>query len=269
MRPDAAAALRAREAERGRLAALAAAMTPAQAEAIRARSAALQERQRTDDDPELLPKVTLADVPATIPVITGDDVQLAGFATRRYTRGTNGIVHLQVVVPLPELAIDDIIWLPYLSEYLTEVGSGTTDYLAAQRRRADIGRFEAYITARPDIAEPGQLRGFFVIAGRALARKSAALSDELFALFDAARFDEHDYLAELIAQSYAETQASVTDRGHVLAMYAASATLSAHGWLDETWDGVSSLRELRQLDERVREGHEPGAFGACRFDFRQ
>ena len=233
-------------AEQSRLAALAATMGAAERAEIAAQSAALRERQARVDDPNVLPRVTLADVPAPVlaplAVISTHD----GVEVHRYDCAANGIFRMQLVYDLPDLSADELRVLPLLSDYLTEFGHGDEDYLAVQSRRALSGSFGTNTMARAPVAG-GELRGWFVITGKGLARKRDEVIAVVNEILDGARFDETEHLHELLMQSRAEAEQSLTDRGHQLAVISAARTYSTGAALDDLWDGPSAHRILKEL----------------------
>ncbi|MCC6202995.1 MAG: insulinase family protein [Gammaproteobacteria bacterium] len=253
MEPDAKANKRRESAERRRLAARQRRLDEAQATAIRAQSAELRRRQETPPREDLLPKLTLADVPRTIDTVNGSDGMLGALPRRHYVRGTNGILLHHLVVPLPRLDTASLPWLPYVAEYLTDLGYGSVDYLQAERTRAAIGSFESSLTVRAGTTDASRVGGYLVFAGKALARKREGLFEHLAALYHGPRFDELPRLQELVAQARAEIEATLTERGHVLAMHAASAALSPYAWLDDQWHGPSGIRQLKALAMATRD----------------
>ncbi len=100
--PDAALATRRETAEADRLAALKESLDGEHKAEILDLAERLRERQEQKDDPNILPRVSLSDIPAevpsAVPTIDGDK------ATHyRYTTGTNGLVYQQWASPLPAL----------------------------------------------------------------------------------------------------------------------------------------------------------------------
>lgn len=253
MEPDDKANARREAAERARLAARLRRLDPAKAELIRQRAAELKARQETPPREDLLPKLTLLDVPRTVDTVTGDEGTIGALPRRHYVRGTNGILLHHLVVPLPRLDADVLPWLPYVSEYLTDLGYGEVGYLQAERTRASIGAFESSLTVRAGTGDATRLGGYLVLAGKALARKRQGLYEHLAAVYRSARFDELTRMQELVAQAHAEIEATLTERGHVLAMHAAGAGLSPHGWLEDQWNGPSGIKRLKALATATRD----------------
>jgi Zn-dependent M16 (insulinase) family peptidase len=245
--------LREREAriEQERLNAMAQQLDAAERAAIRARAEALDARQRSHDDPEILPRVTLADVPPDIRWRPGRVEQAAGQTVHAYAVGNNGLVNQQIVAALPAMDRAELEILPLLWSFITEVGVGGRDYLSQQRLQALTGRIQGSVTVRAMHEDPSMLRGWFVLGGKGLARNHARLTTLLADTLLAARFDETRRLRELVAQTRADAEASVTDHGHRLAMMAAAAGIAPASWLEDLWDGPASVARLAALDDAL------------------
>ncbi len=227
-------------------------LSPAEQLRVVEQARALKDRQESEDDPEMLPKVGLEDVPEEIAIPVGRRRQGDGPDTTWYSRGTNGLVYHDLVVDLPQL--DDAL-LPELDLFcdcLTEVGVGDGDYLTVQARQAMVtGGLTARTSLRARLDDTQQVKGLFVLGSKALARNAHAMTQLLRDTFVSARFDEFNRLRELIAQTRAHAEARVTDHGHVLAMRAASAGLSPLSRLNHDWEGLGGLKRLKALDDSL------------------
>lgn len=247
MAPDAGKRERDERSERERLVALGRAMSESDFAALDTASLALEERQALVDDPDILPSLTLADVPAAAlspapQVSVHDGVEVSAFSC-----AANGVFRVQVVYALPQLAAADLALVPLMTEYLTELGHGRDDYLAVQEHRALLGSFSAHAVTRTRLDDVGDVRGWLVVAGKGLARKRDLLIDEVGGLLAGVRFDEVERLRELLMQARAEAEQSITDRGHLLALMTAARGFSPGAMLDELWDGPSAIRLLKEL----------------------
>ncbi|MCP5144355.1 MAG: insulinase family protein [Gammaproteobacteria bacterium] len=230
--------------------------------ALESAAAELAERQARVDDVSVLPDLTLEDVPASSTHPSYYIRQLEGRRATCYARGTNGIAYRQLVVPFPEFSTAQVPLLPLFADYLTELGDDKRDYRQAQLARAAAGNFNARLSLRPMVDDPTALQGYLVIAGKTLRRKYQRMADELARLFESTRFDEYEHLLELLAQSRADAENGITDRGHVIAMQAAGARLSASALLDHQWSGADHIRQLRTLVKQTRSGTGVAAVGA-------
>ncbi|HXH02723.1 MAG TPA: insulinase family protein, partial [Candidatus Competibacteraceae bacterium] len=252
--PDAELATRLEAAERERLACIAAGLGEAEREAIGERARALEERQARQDDPEILPRVTLEDVPPELHIVEGERREIGGLPAMVYAQGTNGMVYEQIVIDLPPLDETLLDLLPLYTLCLTEVGSGGRDYLATQARQAAVtGGLSARALVRGHIADVQRVQGVLALSGKALVRNQGPLAELLVDTLATARFDELERLRELVAQTRAQREESVADHGHALAMIAASAPLSPAAALEQRWGGLDGLKRLRTLDDTLDE----------------
>ena len=270
MVPDTHKAERDEALEQDRLAQLARGLTAADREQLIAQSVALRERQARIDDPDILPCVTLADVPAPSPAPRARIERLNGVDVHNYDCAANGIFRMQLVYDLPHLSAAELRVLPLMTEYLTELGQGSEDYLAVQSRRALSGSFGTNTMARAPIAG-GDLHGWFVITGKGLARKRDAVINIVNEMLDGVRFDETERLRELLMQSRAEAEQSLTERGHQLAVISAASSYSTAAALDDLWDGPRAHRILKDLagaDDSAALNELFGLFEAIRSKLR-
>ncbi len=263
MVPDPELGAKQAETERQRLAALRATLSEAEKARIVEQARLLAERQQQQDDPERLPKVGLADVPLELKIPEGVTRPVGDLPATWYAQGTNGMVYLQAVLDLPALEPDELDLLPLFCACLTEVGSAGRDYRATQARQAAVtGGLSARATVRGGVDDVHQTKGVLALAGKALARNQAALSDLLWETLTSARFDELPRLRELIAQLRAHREEGITDHGHLLALAAASASLSPVAALNHRWDGLQGLKNLKALDDALDDAEALAAFAA-------
>ncbi|OED38291.1 peptidase M16 [Chromatiales bacterium (ex Bugula neritina AB1)] len=216
-------------------------------------AADLEERQSGEDDAELLPRVTLEDVPAELKFPVGESRQTGDMPGVWYTTGTNGMVYQQLVSELP--AFDDSLLdvLPIYTMCLTEVGSAGRNYLDTQAQQAAVlGGLGARISTRSVLGKKDDMHASMVISAKGLNRNYQHISRMIHETLDSPDFTETSRIKDLISQTRARRESSITGRGHGLAMTAATSQLSATGALSHRWGGLQGIAELRALDERLQ-----------------
>lgn len=252
MHPDTQMNARKLAAEKQRLASIKASLSAEEKQRIIQRTQALEARQLQKDDESILPKVTLADVPAELHYTPGSQEQVNRYPLRRYTTGTNGLVYQQVTIKLPQLDEQLLPLLPYYAICLTELGVGERDYLAVQRWQAEVvGSISAYSTVRGQSDDVQAIDAYLTLSSKALARNHGAMDELLNATLNQARFDELDRIRELVAQTRARREQSVTGQGHGLAMSAASAGMSPAAKLSHQLSGLEGIVAIKALDKRL------------------
>lgn len=267
MRPDPELGRRRDAAEAERLAALKETLDEGQRQAVVDRAASLQQRQQRHDDPDILPKVGLDDIPDETPIPTGTEEEIGGRRLTFYAQGTNGLVYQQLIAELPLLDGALLERLPYYTRSLTEIGCGGEDYLATQIRQDRLsGGISAFTSMRGRIDEVQDIRAHFVLSGKALADKHDGFSHLMRETLETARFDELPRLRELLAQERARMEQSITGHGHSLAMAAASSGISPVAAISHRLRGLHGIKALKELDEQV---DDPAALAAFAEDLRE
>ena len=248
MRPDEQKFARDTTAELTRLAEVLQRMDAAERRVIRAKSSRLEARQDEPQNADLLPKVTLADVPRSVPEITGAMAPVGDSLAHHYAAVTNGLVYFQLVFDLPALDDAELRWLPLFCEYLTELGAGAENYLQTQARRALAGDIAVYASARTNLGDFDSVNGRLVVTAKGLVHKRDDLIFNLFEVLNAVGFDESARLLDLLSLSRVDAEASITGRGHQLAMQGAARALSAGGFLDDLWEGPANISFVHNAD---------------------
>ncbi|TCO78365.1 insulinase family protein [Chromatocurvus halotolerans] len=261
MSPDPALSAQRAASERQRLAAIKAGLDEDGRQAIVERAAALQARQQDSVDASLLPKVTLADVPAELPRITYREHSHDEFDITTYEQGTNGLVYQQLVAPLPALDDAELQLLGHYTGMATELGIGGDSYLDTQHRQsACVGSIRLSATLRGSVDNEQDIAANLVLSSKALRRQTG---DQLSLMRDTREtlaFDELPRLRELVSQQRARREQSITGNGHSLAMAAACAGMSPLARQQHRASGLEGIRELRALDERLRNDSELEVF---------
>jgi presequence protease len=262
--PDAQLSSRKQAAEVAHLARIKAALSESDKHSIIEQAQALAARQGRVDDENILPKVTLDDVPLKEGHLAPSVMNLHGSGDLyRYDVGSNGLVYQQIVLDLPHLNTELVHLLPYYTSLLTEVGVGEQDYIAMQRRQAAAtGGFSAYTSIRGLVDDVHQTHNFLTVSGKALNRNQAALSELMQKTLDSARFNELNRIRESMAQARAHREQSITNNGHGLAMTAATQGMCAIARLNHDLGGLASIQRLKQLDDSLNENTALEAFCA-------
>ena len=263
MKPDATLNERKEANEKAKLAAINSTLDNNAKQEIISQAHALEKRQASEDDVDILPQVTLQDVPIEMSIAKGEKVDVNGVSISLYSQPTNGLVYQQVICALPKIEDAALSCLPHYSSCLTRLGVADKDYLAVQNWQYSVsGGVNAFHTLRGAVDDANKLSGYFVLSGKALQRNQKALSELIQNTFESVRFDEHERIRELISQKRVRAEQSVTGSGHSLAMLAAVAGVSKTAKLAQTLRGLDSIRNLKDLDKRLSDKAELETFTA-------
>lgn len=258
LQPDAELAARQLQAEVDKLQAIKDSLSEEEKQQIVTRSQQLSERQEAQDDPSLLPKVGLEDVPADLPVVTRSQstVDIAGskMPVSFYAQGTNGIVYQQIVIELPQLDDELLAVLPYYTTCLPEFGVGQRNYGQVQTWQSSIsGGVNYYANVRSSIESEQNSKAIIVLSSKALLAQHTALDELLYETLHNVRFDEVQRLREIMEQISARRESSITGQGHGLAMALASSGMSPTAQLSHQFTGLAGISTLRQITKSLKQ----------------
>jgi Zn-dependent M16 (insulinase) family peptidase len=236
------------DAEKKKLKAIKASLTAQQQDDIVKKGVALQERQLKKDDESLLPNVTLLDVAENLVVPTSLVTTLTnGQNVDSFEQGTNGLTYHQVLMPLPALTEDELLLLPMLTGYLTEVGVANESYLETQQRQSlVVGGISAFSSIRSDINNLETVHGYWVMSGKALARNHQEFFKLMMDTLYQADFSDHKRIKDLVVQSRSRKEQAITGNGHSLAMNVAASGMSTIGRHSYLTAGLPSLLQIRE-----------------------
>jgi Zn-dependent M16 (insulinase) family peptidase len=254
MVPDSALIANQAIAERKQLASIRTALSDSAKALIISRARCLSERQQRQDDPELLPRVGLDDVPSELKIVEGVISQVGKTPAYWYTQGTNGMVYLQTIVDMPALSNADLELIPLFCACLTRVGSAGRDYRATQARHAAVtGGVKARAIIHSNVNNLCEGKGILVISGKALEGNQDKLSEILLETMTSTHFDELPKLREIVAQIRIQREEAITEHGHILALLAACSSLSPVATLNHQWDGMHGLKIIKYIDETLND----------------
>lgn len=245
--------------EQQRLADIDATLTEEDRKEINEKALALQKRQDSVDDMELLPKVGLEDVPADLNIAQGQlrEIICNNMDTplHLYHAGTNGLYYQQVLIKIPE----DVLQSPYfnlLSILMGEVGAGQYNYLELQQLQTAVsGGIGMGASLRSGVDDKGTISAWLTLTTKSLAHKMDAI--ELLKLaFEQLRLDEKDRILELLQQRKTRWASRISGAGHSYAMQIASRQMSALARRDYHNTGLGALNWLSDLVQNIEQDQE-------------
>ena len=231
-------------------------LSPSQVAEIINRSVSLAKRQEQEDDPEILPKVSLQDVPKSIeePDFTINKIGKSGLDCCFYGQGTNGISYQQIVFDLPRLEQELLDILPLYSNFLPEFGIGQKDYADVQIWQSQVsGGVNCFSSIRSEPDNEQSIKAYVVFSSKCLNSNHRKLTELLHATIHDVRFNETQRLTELVEQICAKKEASLTAQGHSLAMNLACRKMNPSAKLSHFGGGLAGIRRLKSIREEMED----------------
>lgn len=255
LNPDPELANRKINAEMQQLAAIKNSLSEEEKQEIITQSKKLAQRQLEEDDPGLLPKVDLSDVPETIsePDRLNSTLANSGLAVNYYGQGTNGLCYQQLIMDLPELDSELLDILPLYTSCLTEFGVADKDYSEVQAWQAQVsGGINCFSSIRSNLDDVQKSKAVIAFSSKCLLDKHSALSELMYETIHNVRFDEGQRLSDLIEQICARKENSITGQGHSLAMSLASSKMSPTAQLAHNFAGLEGIQRLKAIRQQLQ-----------------
>lgn len=259
--PDTTLAAQKVDAELAKLKSIKNSLSASEANAIVEKSLALAARQEEQDNPEILPKVDLSDVPKTISEPQRKETLLSsGYKLSSYAQGTNGLGYQQVVMELPQLDEHLVNTLPLYTTCVTELGIGEMDYSQVQTWAAKVsGGVNCFSSIRGAVDDVNRVKGLLTYSSKCLLPNHKPMTELLYETINSVRFDETQRIAELIEQIAARKESSITGQGHSLAMNLASSGMSPTAKLSHNAGGLAGIQYLKTLRTSMADDSARGA----------
>ena len=211
---------------------------------------ALKARQEAVDDVEILPKVTIQDIPLK------REYASASFLKNNrsvYEVGTNGLMYSDFLFPCKNLSSQELLYSSLYTFILTEVGLRKSSYEEVQALQSSItgginASFKLHTNGQD---EPGKL--FLSISSKSLEDNFDAMEKLVFNTLENARFDEKNRILDLFNIFIARNEESLNQNGHILAMNSAASSLNTFSATAFQMSGLRMLNQSKATISKIKE----------------
>ena len=257
--PDTTLAETREAAEQARLAAVRAALSPAELESLVAETHALHALQEAPDAPEDLakiPRLTLADLPLKNAAIPHVRTTLAGAPAHLHELPTRGIVYLDLGLDLSAVPDELIPLVPILGRALMEMGTKRSSFVDLTRK---VAMTTGGIWPQSFVASVRQSDGScaaqpcqrLFLRAKATAQRTPALLDILAEVLLEPDFSDTERLGKIVLETKARREHRLIPAGHALAASRLKARYGAAQAVSEAMQGLTGFFYVRELANRM------------------
>ena len=212
---------------------------------------ALEERQNTIDDPEVLPKVTREDIPKIrkyASPLTSENKESRNYY---YKTGTNGIVYHSMIFPCDALEKDELKIASLFSNTLTDIGLGDKGYEDIQKYQSSItgGVSASFVTLPNKLDDTYKLA--LKVSSKSLEGNESFMQDLMMRTVKESNFDETDRIKELLEFISSDNEKSVIQNGHILSMSNAASQISNIASTNDLTSGLRFIHNTNKLSKLV------------------
>ena len=220
----------------------------------------LKSRQESEDNPEILPKVGISDIPKER--IYSEPVSITDKSTKNYIykTGTNGLVYHSMIYPITNLTKEELSNANLYANFITNVGVGNRDYEEVQKYQSSItGGLNASTIFLPG-SNADSFKLGLKISAKSLEKNAALMQDLILETVEDAIFSENKRIKELIEFTSSSNDRSIIQNGHMLAMGNAASQLNDYASTIDMMSGVRFISNLNNISKHIGEDNNLDIF---------
>ena len=228
-------------------------LSPEAVQRIEEDTEALKRLQEEEENIDVLPTLSLEDIPPEITRVAPTSVSHDGLV--QYDAPTAGIFYISSALGIEAIAREELPLLPVFCYAATRMGTPARDYTEMARYLDRYtGGLGLAVQARTRFDENMHSLPMVTIGGKCLDRNRERLFAILGEILQGIRFEDRDQLKRVLMEYKAHQESAVVHNGHRLAISLASRTLTPSAQLNEIWHGVHQLQFIKALTKKVAAG---------------
>jgi len=254
MEPDDTLATREIEEEKLRLENIRNALSPEEMQKIVDQASdllAFQEMQE-EVDQNILPKVTLEDVPKITRDLPLQQENVGNLTVFHHNTFTNGILYADLVYSLPKIAEEDLPFVKLFAALVTQVGCGGRDYVEnLEYIQAHTGGISVSLTFNLQAHNSLEFYPSICIRGKALHRKAEKLLRLFSELATSADFSDLPRLREVIIKHFTALQSILHQSSLRYAINLSASALDIPSHIANAWYGLEYYSAIKAIADDI------------------
>ncbi len=215
---------------------------------------ALQEEEDEEKNVDILPKISLDNVPKQVRSIPLKHEKVENLELFHHNTFTNSITYADLVFSVPHIKEEDLWLVRLFSVLLTQVGNGYRSYQETlEYIQENTGGIGSFTMLNHQVEEAKAFTPTFHIRSKAMYHKADKLFSLLFDMATNPNFTDRSRLKELILKHYTSLQSGFVSNSLKYAMNLAASNLSAAGKVNNAFYGLDYLHKLKILAENFDE----------------
>lgn len=225
-------------------------MTPSEIEKILKESAELKLWQKKLEETSLscLPKIDLEDVPKKIKKYPLKTETITHDKIFHHDVFTNEILYADLLFDLPLLNFDELTFLPLFTSILTEVGSGSRNYIENLNDiQAYTGGITSYLTLNVQADNFNDFTPSIAVRSKALYKNSKNMFSLLKDTVSSPVFNDTNRIRELILEQHTFLENMVVKNSMKYASALSQSSFSYPAYISSLWYGIAYLKRLQEI----------------------
>jgi presequence protease len=206
-----------------------------------------QEKQE-EEDPDILPKVTLNDIPKSSNVYPLKIEKIDNITAYHHTCFTNEIVYADLIFHLPHLSQEELPYVRLFTTLLSQMGCAGRSYAQnLEYIEANTGGVGASLILNMHAQDHEQFFPSLFIRGKALHRKANKLFSLILEMTSSIDFTDIPRLREVILKQYSALENTLSKNGLKYALSLSASGLDVPSTLSYLWYGLHYFWMIRDL----------------------
>lgn len=250
MRPDPTLGEKEAEAEKAHLASIKKALSPAQIQDIVENAAALAEfqKEQEEEDFDLLPKVSLNDIPLGAKSYHLSQEKVGELTIFHHNVFTNDIIYADLVFNLPDMPESDLSYLRLFTIILTQMGCASRTYQEnLEFIQGNTGGLGAGISLNMQASNHLDFSPTFHLRGKALHRKAPKLFALLRETVASAHLDDPKRLKEILSKHFIGLESRLNQSALKYAINLSASSINGASKVANDFYGLNYYWKLREL----------------------
>lgn len=231
-------------------------LSPSQIKQLIQKSKDLVEFQKKQEevDLEVLPKITLDDVPKSSRTFHLNRDQVGPLEVFHHNCFTNGIIYSDLIFDLPEIPEADLPLFRLFTILLPQIGCGGRKYTETlQYIQAHTGGIGAFFAMHLQTNDFRSFHPSLYIRGKALHRKANKLFSLMYDMVTSLDFKDLDRLKEIILKHYTSLHSSLTQNALKYAMNLSASDIDIASKVSNAWHGLEYYWAIKAIAENIDE----------------
>lgn len=206
------------------------------------------QKKQEEEDINVLPKVTLEDVPRASRNFALTREKVGNLEVFHHTCFTNQIVYVDLVFPLPDISEESLPFVRLFTYLLFQVGSGGRSYEKnLEYIQANTGGVSASLVLNQQVNDEKSLDPALHLRGKALHRKARQLFTLLKETASSPDFTDRARLKEILQKHYTGLESSLNQNALKYAINLSAAGLDTASRIGNAWYGLDYFWKIREL----------------------
>jgi hypothetical protein len=195
-----------------------------------------------------LPKVNISDInknPKDYPLV---QEKLNSLNLYYHTAFTNDIIYAELIFDLPKLTINELDYLPFFVDILTEVGASDRNYIEnLEYIQRYTGGFEADITVNTSALDYNSFNPCLILSSKALKRNASKMFELFQDIALTPIFDDKERIKEILISNFVYLENSLPSNAMKYAIEESKKSLTNPSYFRSKIDSIDYFLKQKEI----------------------